>query len=270
MLNKVKYTTHDLDVNGNVPWTKEENKVWETLYHRQIDIVKGRACQEFLDGLEKLNLPQDRIPQPHEVTKVLFSTTGWSIAPVSAVIPAKEFFTLLANKKFPAASFIRTMEDIDYLQEPDIFHEVFGHCPLLTNQAYADFVEAYGKMALKADSKQGQLLFRVFWYTIEFGLIHTKEGVRILGGGILSSHEETLLAVKKNHPNYLEFKTNEALRTPFRIDIVQPQYFVLSGYNYLYNIMRENLFEKIKVAAELGDYAPVFKYDKDSENARYN
>ena len=126
MLTKVKYTTHDLDINGNIPWTREENNVWKALFHRQIDVVKERACKEYVLGLKKLDLPKDRIPQPYEVTKVLQETTGWSIEPVSAVIPAKDFFTLLANKKFPAASFIRTMEDIDYLKEPDIFHEVFA------------------------------------------------------------------------------------------------------------------------------------------------
>jgi len=259
-----------LDVNGNVPWTSEENNVWKILYHRQIKVLQGRACKEYIEGLKKLNLPQDRIPQPHEVTKVLQEATGWSIEPVSAVIPAKDFFTLLANKRFPAASFIRTMKDIDYLQEPDIFHEVFGHCPLLTNQAYADFVEAYGKMALAAAPEQRQLLFRVFWYTIEFGLINTREGVRILGGGILSSYEETLLAVKTTHPPYLKFKTNEALRTPFRIDIVQPQYFVINGYESLYHIMEEDLLKKIDKAKELGDYEPMFEYNKDSKDARYN
>jgi len=270
MAKEAKYTAHELDENGNVPWTDEENAVWKALYDRQYEVIKGRACQEFIDGLNRLNLSPDRIPQPHEVTKVLQETTGWSVEPVAAVIPAKEFFTLLANKKFPAATFIRTMEELDYLQEPDIFHEVFGHCPLLTNQAYADFVEAYGKMALSVDPKKRKLLFRIFWYTIEFGLIHTTEGVRILGGGILSSYEETLFAVREKHPPYLNFKTEEALRTPFRIDIVQPQYFVIEDYNSLYEIMSQDLVEKIDIAKEEGDYMPTFDYNPESGNARYN
>jgi phenylalanine-4-hydroxylase len=270
MGKETKYTSHELDENGNVPWTEQENKVWKALYDRQMDAMKGRACQEFIDGVKTLNLSPDRVPQPKEITKILQETTGWSVEPVPAVIPAKDFFTLLANKKFPAATFIRTMEELDYLQEPDIFHEVFGHCALLTNQAYADFVEAYGKLSLAGTSRQRKLLFRIFWYTIEFGLMHTPDGVRIFGGGILSSFEETLFAVKEDHPPYLDFDTDECLRTPFRIDIVQPQYFVTKSFDELYKVMTEDLMSKVDNANELGDYKPVFDYDPESGNARYN
>ncbi len=270
MGKETNYVAHEVDSEGNVPWSDSENEVWKALFERQMKAIDGRACQEFIDGVQKLNLPSDRVPQPNEISKVLKETTGWSVEPVDAVIPAKDFFTLLANKKFPAATFIRTMDELDYLQEPDIFHEVFGHCPLLTNQAYADFVEAYGKMALKAEPKQRKFLFRIFWYTIEFGLMHTSEGVKIFGGGILSSYEETLFAVKEDHPPYLDFTTEEALKTPFRIDIVQPQYFVIEGYKSLYEVMQENLFEKIDLAREQGDYKPVFDYNPESGNARYN
>ena len=262
--------TDKVDVNGNISWTKQEHEIWKILYERQIEVIKNRACEEFVHGLEILKLSSNSIPQPHDVSKILFESTGWSIEPVNAVIPAKEFFTLLANKKFPAASFIRRYEDIDYLQEPDIFHELFGHCPLLTNQAYADFVQAYGKMALRADAQERKSLFRIFWYTIEFGLIKTKNGIRILGGGILSSHKETLIALNKKKSAYLNFSTNETLRTPFRIDIVQPQYFVLDGYESLYKIMKENLMQKIIVAQKLGDYKPCFEYDPCKKDSRYN
>ena len=266
-----KYVAHSPLADGTIPYTAEENKVWEKLYRRQEKIIVNRACDEFIEGLEKLNLSKTRIPQPTEVSDALMRETGWAVEPVEAVIPAKEFFTLLANKKFPAASFIRTFDEIDYLQEPDIFHEVFGHCPLLTNQHYADFVEKYGKLALEATPQQRKFLFRVFWFTVEFGLIATREGHKVYGGGILSSFKETISALDhENGAKYCNFTIQQALRTPFIINKVQNLYFVIHSFKEMHNILDRDIMPLIDEAIELGDYPPSFDYNPEDKDARYN
>src|SRR5690625_5443203 len=141
MSGATKYEAKLPDKNGIIPYTDEENEVWRDLYARQIESIRGRVCQEFIDGLEILNLPADRIPQPKEISAILRERTGWEVAPVPALINFDRFFKLLSEKKFPAASFIRTRESMDYLQEPDIFHEIFGHTTMLTHQAFADFTQ---------------------------------------------------------------------------------------------------------------------------------
>jgi phenylalanine-4-hydroxylase len=186
--------------NGHIEFTDEENGTWKLLYQRQADIIKGRACDAFIEGLDKLNMPKDRVPQCYEVTERLQHLTGWSVIPVPAMISLKQFFTMLSHREFPAASFIRRREELDYLKEPDIFHEYFGHCPMITDQKIADFMEWYGETALTAPKEVQSLLGRLFWFTIEFGLIQSKEGIRIFGGGILSSFEETQFAVDSEEP----------------------------------------------------------------------
>src|SRR3990167_9668014 len=170
------YVAKPVDANGNADYASDENKIWCDLIERQIPLVKNRACAEYIDGLKLLNLPTDHIPQCHEVSKVLTKTTGWALEPVPALIPFDKFFNLLAERKFPAATFIRRREELDYLQEPDIFHEIFGHCPLLTNQAYADFAHTYGKLGVNATHEEMVMLAKLYWFTIEFGLIKTKSG----------------------------------------------------------------------------------------------
>ncbi|MCB0422677.1 MAG: phenylalanine 4-monooxygenase [Bdellovibrionales bacterium] len=244
MAKKTKYVAKKANPDGTVPYTESENQIWKTLYDRQIQILEGRACKEFIDGLHQLKLAANRIPQPSEVSRELQKATGWAVEPVEAVIPADEFFTLLANRRFPAASFIRYPEDLDYIEEPDIFHELFGHCPLITLQPYADFLEAYGKKALASDPKDLKYLFRLFWFTIEFGLIRTDEGIRIFGGGILSSYQETLGALEDPGESFEDFSVETALRTPYRIDMVQPQYFVINDYQTLYDILEDPALDK--------------------------
>lgn len=257
MAKATKYVAKSTNPDGTVPYTDDENAMWKQLYERQIEILEGRACKEFIDGLRQLKLSPDRIPQPEEVSRELNKATGWAVEPVEAVIPADEFFTLLANKRFPAASFIRYPEDLDYIEEPDIFHELFGHCPLITLQPYADFLEAYGKKALESDPKDLKYLFRLFWFTIEFGLINTDEGIRIFGGGILSSYQETLEALEKPAEAFEPFDVEVALRTPYRIDMIQPQYFVIDDYQTLYDILAdEDLPAKIQRAKELPPIMP--------------
>src|SRR5690606_29526597 len=156
----------------------DENNTWNTLITRQSEIVKSRASNEFLEGLDRIGFSRDRVPQHTDINDRLRSFTGWQVEIVPALIPAKEFFTLLANKKFPAASFIRIPEELDYIQEPDIFHEFYGHVPLLTFSDYARFMEEFGKLALSIAPTDRRRLFRLFWFTVEFGLLKTSEGVK--------------------------------------------------------------------------------------------
>jgi phenylalanine-4-hydroxylase len=240
-----KYIAKQVNANGLIDFTAEENETWKILFERQIKIVKTRACDEFLVGLKKLNLPHDRIPQCEEISARLSAATGWTVAPVAAVIPLEQFFGLLAKRRFPAATFIRTRADLDYLQEPDIFHEYFGHCPLLTNPAYADFVQWYGEQALKTSKQAQSFLGRLFWYTIEFGLIRCAEGLRIFGGGILSSYEETFYALESQVPLRLDFDIDKMLATPYRYDEIQTTYFVLNDIAQLFELKTDAIIEKV-------------------------
>lgn len=255
--SKVKYTSKPVGENLEVLWSNIENETWNKLITRQNEIIKGRACREFIDGQKALGLSLDRVPDLSYVNKKLSDATGWAVEPVPAVIQPKEFFTLLSNKKFPAATFIRTPEELDYLQEPDIFHEIYGHTPLLTNDAYANYMEKFGKLALSVDSKDRKRLFRLFWFTIEFGLVKTDEGLRAYGGGILSSIGETQYCLTET-PKKQPFSILDALRTPYRIDIMQPLYFVLESIDDLFTILDQDILKIMEEAKKLGDYPPLF------------
>lgn len=251
------YVSHPVDNEGFVKWTEQEHKTWSELVTRQRDIIQGKACDEFMHGLEILNFKETEIPQIPHINKILDDHTGWGVEPVPALIQPQEFFTLLSNKRFPAATFIRIPEEMDYLQEPDIFHEIYGHTPLLTNQAYGDFMESFGNLALKAEPKQRRKLFRLFWFTVEFGLLKTEKGLKAYGGGILSSIGETeycLTDVPKKAP----FDILNVLRTPYRIDIMQPAYFVINKFDDLFSILDTDVLALLQEAGELGDFEPMF------------
>ena len=178
-----RYVSHQPDAQGFIDYSAEENRVWQILYERQSKLLPGRACNEFLLGLQRLQLTADKIPQLPDVSEKLLATTGWQVKPVAALISAHEFFELLSNRCFPAATFIRCFEELDYVQEPDIFHELFGHCPMLTNPIYAQFIHDYACKVLTFPEQEWPLLQRLFWFTVEFGLTLTPEGVRAYGGG---------------------------------------------------------------------------------------
>jgi len=252
------YVSKPVDANGIAQYTDEENDVWHTLIMRQLKVVENRACDEYLHGIELLNLPKERIPQCPEISKALLEATGWALEPVPALIPFEKFFYLLANRRFPAATFIRRPEELDYLQEPDIFHEIFGHCPLLTNPAYAEFTHMYGKLGLNANKEDRALLARLYWFTIEFGLIKNKNGLRVYGGGILSSKGETIYSLEDPSVQRKPFDVMDVLRTPYRIDIMQPIYFVLNNFDTLYDLTNTDLIALIRKAQELGEYAPSY------------
>lgn len=252
-----KYVSNPVDENGYVEWSQTENNTWRTLVERQSEIIKGRCSKEFEKGLEILDFSPNKIPQIPDINKILNEHTGWGVEPVPALIQPAEFFNLLANKRFPAATFIRIPEELDYLQEPDIFHEIYGHTPLLTNQAYADFMETFGKIALKAQPKDRRRLFRLFWFTIEFGLVKTDEGLKAYGGGILSSIGETQYCLT-DQCEKMDFNALDVLRTPYRIDIMQPLYFILNDFNDLFTILDQDILALIEESKAIGDFEPKY------------
>jgi len=254
-----KYVAHAPDASGFVRYSDEENRIWATLYERQERAIRGKACDEFLHGLELLKMPKDRVPQLEEISRVLRRETGWEVAYVPALIPFSEFFKLLSEKKFPAATFVRTRDELDYLQEPDIFHEIFGHTPLLTNRYFAEFTHTYGKLGLAASKEDRVFLARMYWFTVEFGLIQPPgKPMRIYGGGILSSIGETDYAFNSDKPQRRRFDILDALRTPYRIDIMQPLYYLLEDLRELYELTRRDLMGLVQEARRLGLHAPLF------------
>ncbi|ABE55874.1 Phenylalanine 4-hydroxylase [Shewanella denitrificans OS217] len=258
-----KYISHTPDANGVIDYSPEENHIWQRLYERQVTNMPGRACDAYMQGLDALNMSKDSIPQLGDIDKVLLEATGWKTAAVPALIPFGRFFELLANKEFPVATFIRSEEEFDYLQEPDIFHEIFGHCPLLTNPAFAHFSHMYGKLGLAATKEERIFLARLYWFTIEFGLVQGKgEPLNIYGGGILSSPGETLYALSDD-PERKPFDLLEVLRTPYRIDIMQPIYYVIESVDYLDEIANMDIMAYVAKAQELGllpaKFAPKVK-----------
>jgi phenylalanine-4-hydroxylase len=255
------YVAHAADASGAVRYTADEHRIWAELYARQLPAVRGAACAEFLHGLLLLNLPDDRVPQLGEVSRVLRRETGWEIAPVPALIPFDEFFRLLAQRRFPAATFVRRRDELDYLKEPDIFHEMFGHAPMLTHPTFAEFTQAYGQLGLAASEEDRVFLARMYWFTVEFGLIQKPGGgLRIYGGGILSSIGETAYALG-GIPQRHRFNILDVLRTPYRINIMQPLYYVIEDFRELFELTRGDLLASVAQARRLGLHAPLFAPD---------
>ncbi|MCX7116703.1 MAG: phenylalanine 4-monooxygenase [Legionellales bacterium] len=261
-----KYVAHQPNAQGMIDYSPAENRIWQSLFERQNQLLPGRACDEFLLGLQSLGLTAFHIPQLPDVSRCLRTQTGWEVVPVPALISARSFFELLSQRRFPAATFIRCEEELDYVQEPDVFHELFGHCPMLTNTVYADFVHQYARLVLEFPEQDWALLQRFFWFTVEFGLIQTKEGLRAYGGGILSSIQETVYSVESDSAMRVFFDPVVVFRTPYRIDILQPIYFVISSYDQLYDFVKSNLDTLIKRSRLLGEYSPLFHVDNNNPN----
>lgn len=259
-----KYKAHPVDTQGYINYSEAENEVWQQLYKRQQAILPGRACPTFVEGLKKLGLSSDAIPQLPEVNQRLKGLTGWQVVPVDALISARKFFELLSTKQFPAATFIRIQEELDYVQEPDIFHELFGHCPMLTDTVFAKFMQDYASIVLQFPEKDWALLQRLFWFTVEFGLIQTPKGIRAYGGGILSSISETPYSVESPIPLRVFFDPVAAFRTPYRIDQLQKVYFVIPDFETLYQLIHRHLKEDIEEAKKLGEFPPLFQVEPDN------
>jgi len=264
-----RYESRTPGPDGRIAYSGVEDSTWSHLYQRQMALMPSRACDAYLRGHEILDLPTDRVPQLTEVNARLSERTGWQVAPVAALIGFQCFFELLASRRFPAATFIRRPEDMDYLPEPDIFHEIFGHCPLLTDPVFADFAHRYGQLGARATRAERVLLARIFWFTVEFGLIRQTpgdDGLRIYGAGILSSPGETVFSVEDPVVERADFDPDMMLRTPYRIDIFQSVYFVIESFAQLYEVMDERLMPRIRVAIALGDQPPKFP-PKDASQA---
>ena len=215
-------------------YSDAEHHLWIELYERQAGLLPGRACDPFLNGLEALDLHRSGIPDFRRMNQDLMGLTGWTVVAVPGLVPDAVFFDHLANRRFPAGQFIRPADQLDYLQEPDIFHDVFGHVPMLTDPTFADYMQAYGRGGLRA-LHLGQLhhLARLYWYTVEFGLLATPDGLRIYGAGIVSSYAETLFALESRSPHRLAFDLMRVMRTPYRIDDFQQIYFAISSFRAL-------------------------------------
>jgi phenylalanine-4-hydroxylase len=228
-------------------YTSEEHGVWKTLFERQSKLLPGRACDEFIQGMRDLTMDAGQIPDFRRLSDDLEKRTGWRVVAVPGLVPDEVFFDHLANRRFPAGQFIRMPDQLDYLEEPDVFHDLFGHVPMLAHQIFADYMEAYGKGGLRAQG-MGVLanLARVYWYTVEFGLIRNAEGLRIYGSGIASSRTETIFALEDPSPNRIRFDLERVLRTLYRIDDFQETYFVIDS------------FDELLALADI-DFAPIYQ-----------
>jgi phenylalanine-4-hydroxylase len=246
VVERADHPQTNLPKGANLDWTipqgfehysEAEHRTWTALYERQAGILPGRACDAFLRGLEALDLHGHGIPDFQELNEKLLKLTGWQIVAVPGLVPDAVFFEHLANRRFPAGNFIRGADQLDYLQEPDVFHDVFGHVPMLTDPIFADYMQAYGKGGLRALSL-GHLanLARLYWYTVEFGLMETPEGLRIYGAGIVSSRSESIFALESDSPNRIGFDLERVMRTLYRIDDFQQVYFVIPSLQYLLDV----------------------------------
>jgi phenylalanine-4-hydroxylase len=236
-------------------YSEEEHAIWRLLFERQERLLVGRACDEFLDGLQRLGVaPTDEIHGAHggipdfrRLSDILDSATGWRIVAVPGLVPDEIFFALLARRRFPSTCFIRRLDQLDYLQEPDVFHDICGHVPMLMNPVFADYMQAYGEGGLKA-LRLGHLenLARLYWYTVEFGLIETPQGLRIYGSGIVSSAGESRYCLDDPRPHRLRFDLRRVMRTRYHIDRYQETYFVIRDFAELF-------------AATRPDFAPIYR-----------
>ncbi|MCZ4280118.1 phenylalanine 4-monooxygenase [Kiloniella laminariae] len=246
------YESKTPDQQGFYHYDSEENQIWHDLITRQREILDGRICPEFLRGIDLLGLSATKVPQLKEVSARLYEATGFGVESVPAVIPPKDFFSILANRRFPAATFIRLRQDFDYIKEPDVFHEIFGHCPMLTNSSFADYVQEYGKLALSVDKKYMWSLQRLFWFTVEFGLLRTTAGLRIYGAGLASSSGEAVYCMDSPIPVKLDFDPLSIFRTEYRIDVFQPIYYVIDSFEQLFETITSNLIPIMDEAKALG------------------
>jgi phenylalanine-4-hydroxylase len=226
------------------PWenySKTDHEVWDTLYKRQRELLPAYACQAFLDGVERFGLGDGGIPRFSDLNKVLGEATGWEVVAVEGLLPDEVFFDHLANRRFPVSWWIRKPDQLDYLSEPDLFHDLFGHVPLLLNPVFADYMQAYGKGGMKAHAIGPEALMnltRLYWYTVEFGLIRTEQGLRIYGAGIVSSKGESIYSIDSAAPNRIGFDLERVMNTRYRIDTFQQTYFVIDDFTQLFDATR--------------------------------
>lgn len=228
------YTTAIIEQPADYP--AADHDTWGKLYERQRALLVGRASDEFLQAQDAMGMSPDRIPRFDDLNAILREATGWTIIGVEGLLPELDFFEHLANRRFPVSWWIRRPDQIDYIAEPDLFHDLFGHVPLLMNPVFADYMQAYGAGGVKAHAIDPQALVhltRLYWYTVEFGLINTPQGLRTYGAGIVSSKGESLYSLEDEAPNRIGFDLERIMRTRYRIDTYQKTYFVIDSFEQL-------------------------------------
>ena len=242
------------------PWsayTRTDHEVWATLFERQQQLLVGRAGTEFLRSQRDMGMSAHRIPKFDDLNRMLRAATGWEIVGVEGLLPELVFFEHLANRRFPVTWWIRKPEQLDYLAEPDLFHDLFGHVPLLMNPVFADYMAAYGRGGVKAHALGPEALAnltRLYWYTVEFGLIREADGLRIYGAGILSSKGESIHCLESASPNRIGFDLERIMRTRYRIDSYQKTYFVIDSYEQLMDATRPDF---TAIYARLAEQASI-------------
>ncbi|MCB9029917.1 MAG: phenylalanine 4-monooxygenase [Deltaproteobacteria bacterium] len=254
----VNYKDLIIDQNWN-DYTNVQHETWKMLYERQIEILEPRICVEYLDGLKLLDISPDKIPDFNEVNERLRAATGWEVVATKGLIKSKAFFDMLRNKKFPSGTFIRAREELDYLEEPDIFHDVFGHIPLLTNPSYAAYMYEYGKGGERAlEFKTTKHLARLNWWTIEFGLIARDGKAKIYGAGLASSFGEAKYCLDDPSAHHIHFDLERCMRTKVYISDYQASYFVIDSFDDLFNQAVNTDFSPMyKAFKGLEGYIPV-------------
>ncbi|MEG3163081.1 phenylalanine 4-monooxygenase [Sphingomonas sp. PB2P19] len=245
-------------------YTAEEHATWDTLFARQAKLLPGRASNAWLRGLDVLKLSKPGIPDFEELSERLMKLTGWQVVAVPGLVPDDVFFDHMANRRFVAGNFIRRPDQLDYLQEPDVFHDVFGHVPMLADPVFADYLEAYGRGGQRALGLDAlKYLGRLYWYTVEFGLIAEPEGMRIYGSGIVSSFAESRFALDDPSPNRIALDLARVMRTDYRIDDFQQNYFVIPSFDELLRLTVETdfapLYEELKALPDI----PVAQIEPD-------
>ncbi len=227
-------------------YDSEDDAIWNDLFARQMEILPGRAASAFMEGLDRLDLGTGGVPDFGDLSEALDKLTGWSVVPVPMLIPDHIFFWHLANRRFPAGNFIRTRETFDYIQEPDVFHDVFGHVPMLTNPVFADYMQEYGRAGFRAmEHNRLKALGALYWYTVEFGLVQEEAGLRAYGAGILSGPTEAVFSVEAKSPNRIMLNVDRVMRTDYVISDLQPTYFVIESFEDLYRKTVERDFERL-------------------------
>lgn len=246
-------------------YSAEDHETWKILYNKQREVLNGLACNEFMDNLDRLKIDDSQVPNFKELSKNLKSLTGWEVVAVPGLIPDLPFFQLLSERKFPAGNFIRRRDQIDYIEEPDVFHDLFGHVPLLADPVFADYLEAYGRGGLRAQGMNAiTYLARLYWYTVEFGLMNTPDGLRIYGAGIVSSAGESVFSLKDPSPNRIQFDLKRVMQTAYRVDDYQPTYFVIDSFRQLFDETYqdfEGLYAALNAAPKVFDADQVLADD---------
>jgi len=251
------------------PWTQytaTDHDVWRQLYQRQRALLVGRASDEFLIAQDAMGMTPDAIPKFEDLNRVMHAATGWEIVGVEGLLPELTFFDHLANRRFPVTWWIRKPDQLDYLAEPDLFHDLFGHVPLLMNPVFADYMAAYGRGGVKAHGIGPEALVnltRLYWYTVEFGLIQQHDGLRIYGSGIVSSKGESIYCLDSDAPNRIGFDLERIMRTRYRIDTYQKTYFVIDGFEQLMQATTPDFRPIYEKLAQLDSYPAGAVLDSD-------